>query len=173
VIYAIGTPGQVVRMFIDVPSADALAHNLNDGERAVEVKAVGDFVISQSGTEVEARPVPLDEARAALWEAVKSIREKAEAAGCNTPWGVVQTDTESQSLIATAAMSGVLADGPYQRNWTFADNSRQLLDASQLKLLNSIVQTHVEACRTRANELRDVIYSTNDLAAINVHDGWP
>lgn len=172
-IYAIGTPGQSVRMFIDLPNDSALASNVLAGEIAVEVQSVGDFIISQSGDGVEPRPVPIDEARLARWGDVKAIRQRAENAGCVTPWGIVQTDSESQSRIASAALSAFLAQVGYQRVWTFADNTTHTLGADDLKALNGLVQSHVEACRTRARELRTAIYASNDPSSIDINTGWP
>lgn len=179
-IYAIGKPGEPVRLYLEVSNLEALAANIEEGEDAVAALEAGDFIISADGLSLQPRPVPLDEKQGALWALVKTKREKVERAGCAFLSHAVQTDAVSRSRIESEALQATisaLSGSPYSVIWTMADNSEVTLGREAMLALNSTVRAHVQACKTRERELRAMIFAegitATELDAIDIEAGWP
>lgn len=173
-IFAIGKPGEPVRIFVDVPNLESLVVNIEVDEDAVGVPEIGDYVISGDGTSVEPRMPSLAEVQANAWSAVKVRRRRAEQAGCSTPYGFVQTDTDARARIATYAASAPLTG--WSVSWKMADNSVVALNGEAIRTLNLAVMDHLSACHDNAQRLRDEIdaaSSAEGVAVIDIDAGWP
>lgn len=173
-IFAIGKPGEPVRIFVDVPNLEALVVNIEPGEDAVHVAEVGDYVISGDGTTVSVRRPSLAEVQAKAWTAVKTRRRREEQGGCDTPFGRVQTDNDSRARIATYAASAP-ATG-WSINWKLADDSEVVLDGGAMRTLNLAVMQHLSACHDNAQRLRgeiDAAVSAEAVQSIDINAGWP
>ncbi len=179
-IYAIGAPGQPVRIFADVPSLDALVANVGENEDAIPAAEVGDFIISPDGLSLLPRPVELSEQQSALWSAVKRKRESVEASGCAFLSHLVQTDASSRTKIESEALQATisaLAGSPYSVIWTMADNTEVPLGREAMLDLNSTVRAHAQACKARERDLRALIFAEGitptELAEIDIRADWP
>lgn len=179
-IYAIGKPGEPVRIYVDVPNLEALAANIGEGEDAVLVQEVGDLIISADGLSVEQRAKPLQEQQQALWADVKRQRERVEASGCSFLSHTVQTDAASRSKIESEALQATitaLSGAFYTVIWTMADNTEVTLGREAMLALNSTVRAHVQACKARERDFRAMIFAEGitaaQLAAIDITAGWP
>lgn len=127
-------------------------------------------------------PLPLDEAKAALWTRAKAIRESiADAPGAlvATPFGTVQSDATSQRNINGMVTMALIAQGmgaPFSEAFTLADNSVVTLSAPQMIGLGVAVGQHVASAYARGRVIRDAIESAADhaaLSAIDVEADWP
>ncbi|HQS70912.1 MAG TPA: DUF4376 domain-containing protein [Novosphingobium sp.] len=173
-IFAIGGPGQRPRILLTAIDQDTAALSAAEGEVAVPVSGVGDYVIAPGGDQASFRVPALDEMQAALWDAVKVLRRRAEQAGCMSPFGPVQTDADSRAIIASYAASAADQGDPV--DFTFADNTLVALDGAELRSLNLAVTSHLAAAHANAQRLRvliDAAASPQALALIDIAAGWP
>jgi len=125
-------------------------------------------------------PLPIDEAKATLWNAAKSHREQRENGGVTIPGvGTVQSDAISRGYINGAVLMAQIAltqSQPYAINWTLADNSVVTLDALGMIAVGVAAGQHVAACHAAAQAIRASIDAAEDhaaLAVIDVEAGYP
>lgn len=95
--------------------------------------------------------------RALLWSAVKRARDAAIDGGCDTPLGRVQTDAVSRAAINQAWGEALADPDGFSRVWTMEDNSDEAVDHDAMRQIKLAVDAHVEAQRTRARMLRDML----------------
>lgn len=173
-IFAIGAPGQRPRILLTAIDQETAALSAAEGEVALPVSDVGDYVIDAEGAQALIRVPGLDETKAASWDAVKVLRRRAEQAGCMSAFGPVQTDADSRAIIASYAASADDHGDPIA--FTLADNTQVLLDAAALRSLNLAVTSHLASCHANAQRLRaqiDAAVSAQELALIDIAAGWP
>lgn len=117
---------------------------------------------------------PLEDAKAALWDAVKQRRTEA-AALVLFDGHAYQTDLDSRTNLDGAR--DLLASGAAsEMNWTTADNVEVAHDAASLEALWLAGAVHIAACYGRAKVLRAEIDAAPDhasLGAIDIDTGWP
>ena len=127
-------------------------------------------------------PVELEQAKEAMWRAVKRQRTlltESPGATVTTPAGVVQSDARSQANInglVTMAILAQMTAQPFSAAFTMADNTVASLDAAEMIGLGVAVGRHVQTVYARATELREVIDGAADVAAlekIDLEAGWP
>lgn len=174
---AIGQPGAPPRIQLRC-SLDKASKYLAEGEVALEVAGVGDYLIAADGQSIGLRPVLLEEQRERLWSRVKLLRARAEGAGCATPAGIVQTDAASMSRIAAAALDASIAQAAgqlYSVSWTMADNTSVALDAAGMIAIGAAVSQHMTDCHVRSQTLRSQIEAADlsSISAIDIEAGWP
>ncbi len=121
-----------------------------------------------------APPPPLEEAKAALWDAVKQRRAEASAVVL-FDGHAYQTDLDSRTNLDGAR--DLLASGAVsQISWTTADNVEVIHDAASLEALWLAGAAHIAACFDHAKALRVEIDAAADhavLDAINIEADWP
>lgn len=173
-MFAIGLAGQRPRILLVAADLAAATLSACEGEAVVPVDDIGDYIISSDGLSADVRVPSLAERRQELWSAAKVRRRRAEQAGCETPFGRVQTDIESRSLISTYA-AGAPSSG-WSIDFMLADNTEVTLDGDAVRTVNLAVMDHLGACHANAQRLRaeiDSAASTEALQAINIDAGWP
>lgn len=168
----------IARQASVVPDAALEGHDLAD---MTVLDLPGDF--SWVGKTVDwdtlAIVADIEGARAAKWEAVKALRATVQQGGCQTPFGPAQTDLESRGLIngaVTLAMLSLQAGQPFALEFTLADNSSLMLDASSMIGLGQAVGLFVAAAHAYSVTLRALIDSAPTIAAldaIEISVGWP
>jgi hypothetical protein len=130
-------------------------------------------------TMVNGVPTPtvlIDAARAALRRNVRELRDIAEWSGVGTPYGPVDTDTDSQRKLSGASTAALALGASFSKEWRMADNTLVVFDAAQMIEVGLIVVAHVDACQQRKNELDAAIGAATDLdalALIDIEAGWP
>lgn len=105
-------------------------------------------------------PSALDSAKTAKWAEVKQHRDATENGGF--VWGGSSFDSTpiSQSRIQGAAQLATLAminNQPFGIDWTLADNSVRTLNAQEMIAVGMAMGQHINACHTRARQLRSLI----------------
>lgn len=127
-------------------------------------------------------PLPLNDAKLALWSLAKAKREEltdAPGAAATTPFGLVQVDAKSKQNVNGLVTMALIAQGagaPFSSDFTLADNSVVTLNAAQMIGLGVAVGQYVEAVYGHARTLRDAIEAAEDhgaLEAIDAEAGWP
>lgn len=99
----------------------------------------------------------LADAQAVAWEAVKRAREDAEAGVFTFEGGLYDLNKENVSGAALAALMAQLAGQPFSIEWTLADNSVRVLDASTMQSLGRAMVTHIDGLHCTARGLRERI----------------
>ena len=126
----------------------------------------------------------LDVARGARWQQAKARRLEAEAAGCETELGRIQTDDGSQRKLHAFATQAIAEGGAFVPIlWTMSDNSRRLHDGAAIVAAHLAVARHGAACHARAQQIRDELAAAGEglkpaaalaaIAAVDVGQGWP
>lgn len=104
----------------------------------------------------------LQEKRDAKWEAIKAERDRVEFGTLTFQGNVYDIDEVSQRRLQGAIQIGSI-NSAIQLEWTTADNSAVLLDATDLQNLGVALAQHVDAAHTQARQLRGQIeIATND-----------
>lgn len=122
----------------------------------------------------------LAQAKASLWEQVKTRREAILAAGCTVPGiGAFQMNPKAMADIHEAVTGALLAEvtgQPFSIAFTLADNSRPELTAEQMMLAGKVVGERKIAMHDHSQDLRKRIEAAAnfaDLAAIDIEQDWP
>lgn len=127
-------------------------------------------------------PLPIEEAREALWARTKIIRESmSDAPGsmATTPFGTVQVDAKSKQNVNGLVTMALIAKGagaPFSEPFTLADNTTVTLSADHMIGLGVAVGQHVAAVYERSRQIRAAIEAASDhaaMAAIDIEAGWP
>ncbi len=117
---------------------------------------------------------PLEDAKAARWDAVKQRRTEG-AALVLFDGHAYQTDLDSRTNLDGAR--DLLASGAVSEiSWTTAHNVEVTHDAASLEALWLAGAAHIAACFARAKALRVEIDAAADHAAlddIDIEAGWP
>lgn len=114
--------------------------------------------------------------RADLLQQVKARRDATEWAGCTTPYGVIDTDPDSQRKIGGGSTAALALGGSFSTDWRMADNTVATFDAAAMIEAGLLVVAHINACQRRKNELDALIAAAEtlaDLEAIDIEAGWP
>lgn len=120
-----------------------------------------------------------DDLRAARWADAQALQMQAQAWGCETPFGRVQTDADSLQKVNGLALMALIAKTngtAFSVDFTLADNSNVTLDADQTITLGQAVGAHVMACHDTAQTKREALLAAPDPAtvlAVDVEGGWP
>lgn len=130
--------------------------------------------------EIEVSAPSLDDAKAALWSIVKTVRDQHIDGGVSVPGiGTFDSDPLSRSNI-NGAVTGALVAGqlgqPFEVSWKLADNSIETLDGPAMIAAGMAVMQHVAACHANSQVLGTAIMAAPDgaaLDAINIGVGWP
>ena len=123
--------------------------------------------------------IALELAKAAKIAAINARQKVAEAGGCNTANGRIQTDAESQRKVSGAALMGLLAQvnaQPFSVAWTMEDNTTVTHTGPQIMQAGVAVGLHIDACHTNARTMKNQVLGATTLAqveAIDVEAGWP
>lgn len=96
-------------------------------------------------------------AQAIAWERVKAARDKAEAGTFEFEGGIYDLNKENVSGAALAALMAQLAGQPFSIEWTLADNSVRVLDATTMQALGRSMVAHIDALHCTARGLRERI----------------
>jgi hypothetical protein len=104
----------------------------------------------------------IDLARSLRWGAIKAARNAQERATFEWNGNVVQCDESSQVRIQAAVQAAIIDDSVADV-WTFADNSTQTLNATELKAIAKALAEHVKACHERGRMLRAQINAATTL----------
>lgn len=121
----------------------------------------------------------LDALRALAWVAIKAARDRAEAAGCTTPLGRVDTDPESQRKVngaVTMALIAAAAKESVAIGWTMQDNTVVDHDGPATIAMGAAVGGHVAACHAVGLAKRAAVEAAEDaaaIAAVDIEGGWP
>lgn len=149
------------------------------GSASVQEVGEGRTLLMVPGSIFMAAPLPVEPLREIIWERAKLCRAAAEAGGCETPAGRVDTDLESLVRItgAVQAASIALAAGDtLELDWTMADNNVVTLDAPALVAMGRAVALHVDAVHQHGRDLRALIDAAETgeaLLVIGLAAGWP
>lgn len=119
-------------------------------------------------------PLPADQVRAALLQAVSAKRWAVETGGLALPGGAtVGTTIDDQnritSVIANAQMAGVASvDFKAQSGWV-------TLSLTHMRSIAAAIALHVQACFSaeRAHHEAIAAASDADLYGYDIHTGWP
>ncbi len=117
--------------------------------------------------------------KARRWAQIRAARDRAEWAGCATPYGRADTDPDSQRKIGGAVQMAMIAQAagqPFAIEWTMQDNRTLPHDAAAMIALGVAVGGHVAACHELAVARRAAIDAADSVAAIDAvdaDDGWP
>lgn len=111
-----------------------------------------------------------------MLERVRGKRNDVEWSGCQTPYGRIDTDPDSQRKVGGGATAALALGASFTKEWRMADNSLVTLDAAKMIEVGLIVVAHVDACQQRKNDLDAHINAAATIAeleAIDVEAGWP
>ena len=111
------------------------------------------------------------------WEEAKAYRDQRQTAGCNTPKGRMDTDTESWvKLNGAVTMSQLLGDA-FSVDWTMADNTVVTHNAAEIQAAGLAVGQFIAVCHSVGESLRSQIYGAVTVDAVNAIDiegaAWP
>lgn len=107
---------------------------------------------------------------------VKMNRDEVETKTCPTPFGVFDTNIDSQRKINGACTAAMALGTSYSVNWRLSNNSFITLNNEDMITVGLLVAAHVDACQQRKNALDSLIDAATtleDLEAIDVNIGWP
>ena len=112
------------------------------------------------GGAIVAKKDELSKAKSKKWIQIKQHRDAAENGGFT--WGGSPFDSTpiSQLRIQGAAQLATLAkinNQPFSIDWTLADNSVRTLNAQEMIAVGTAMGQHINACHTRARQLRSLI----------------
>lgn len=148
--------------------AEALTGNPMAAARNWLVGPLGPF----AGGDIMADPTPLEQWQATLWARVKYFRAAADAAGCDTPKGRVDTKPTSRDFLRDCVSAASIAQArgdDISLNITMADNSREPHNALELIAAGRVVALQQYANHELSQTMRDAIYGV-DLDAPNAAD---
>ena len=179
--YALGKPGQSVRQLIQESSQADADIQCGSGEVAVKLLAfiTSPLLISANGLSTSIVPPTLSGTKAEAWLKVRARRDQAEAAGCNTALGRIDTDADSQRKISGAvqmALIALTAGQSFSVGWTMHDNTTVEHDAQAMIDLGLAAGAHVATCHAVAVAKRALIMAASTIAeveAVSIEDGWP
>lgn len=148
------------------------AESLNPHVRAVQV--------GMEGLLTQAPPaVTFEQAREFRKKRVKELRDQHEHGGVVTPYGVFDSDPDSQRKIAGAVIMAMIAaqnEQPFEIDWRLHDNSVVSLNTSEMIEVGVLIGQHVAACQQVKNTLDaeiELAETIEDLDAIDIFAGWP
>ena len=125
-------------------------------------------------------PLPLEQAKAVLWASAKTYRDHRIDAGVSVPGiGTFDSDLNSRLNITgavTLAQVAIAAGQPFTMSWKLADNSIEVLDASEMIAVGVATGQYVGACHAAAQAVGLAINAAEDheaLAAIDIEAGYP
>ena len=125
---------------------------------------------------VPAEAEPLELQKAKVRAKVKLHRNKAEWAGVQTPFGLIDSDPESQRKLSGAVQMALIAGETFTVPWRMADNSVVMYGQQEIIAAGMLVGQHVAECQIWKNGLDDLIEAATtaeELEAIVVDSGWP
>ncbi|ODU71349.1 MAG: hypothetical protein ABT11_04060 [Novosphingobium sp. SCN 66-18] len=179
-MFAVGLRGEAPRLLIEGSDVTTVFAQVRANEVVIEDAAIGDFVISGDGSTLEARVIPIEEARAAAMVAVSTHFNVVLAQGCMTPKGRADCDDKAQQRITSAVL---LSDKAAQLGlpeaatpWTMFDGSVEPHSRAELVALGLAIGAQMQACFARKQQLQALIGAAADraaLAAIDIEAGWP
>ncbi|AYJ87677.1 DUF4376 domain-containing protein [Sphingomonas paeninsulae] len=123
--------------------------------------------------------IVLSSTKAAMRNALSTLRDVMEWAGCATPVGRSDTTPDSQRKVngaVTMALIASTAGAPFSIDWTMADNSSATLDAQGMIALGVAVGRYVSACHDRGAVIKaaiDAAATIEALEAIDIAADWP
>lgn len=178
ILYAIGIPGRIPRLYANGNSRDDIMANVLEWEVVIPVTKESkdlDLVINQAGDALEPREIGLQEAQDTKWAHAKRVRAMALTLGCWTPKGMIDVSSDAIDVLTLYAVQS-LADPNYHVVLTMYDNS--FVDHSAAELMTAIkyLSRFVAAVHQRAVDLRVEIYKATTVAsvqAIEPREGWP
>lgn len=128
----------------------------------------------------EVETLPLEEARAALWEVAKQNREEGVRAAVTVAGiGTFDADAKSQAYIngaVTMALIAHIAGKPFAMNWKLADNTIVALDGPKMIAVGEAVGRGIAAVHAKAQAIGIAVQAakdTSDLAKIEIDEVRP
>ena len=112
-------------------------------------------------------------------EAIKERRLFAEASGCQTKLGFIDTDPESQRKVngsVTMAIITIQNNMPFEVDWTMADNTIVAHNASAMIEAGMAVGQHIANCHQKATQLKSLVLralTLEEVEAIDIEQHWP
>ena len=132
--------------------------------------------LQQWRVKYELLPKPISQIQQTLKEQLSKHRYRKETDGLLTNGGIVRTDRESQSSLASAkTLSDLIPDNTI--DWKAADGWTSI-DRSTIMELSKLVGLHVQTCfslERQFSELIDASESIEDLLIIyqDMYENWP
>lgn len=136
----------------------------------------GENWVLGDGTVHTEETLALRERKDRMLAAVKAKRDACEQAGCQTPYGPIDTNPDSQRKVGGGSTAALALGASFSKKWRMADNSYQVLDAAKMIEVGLLVVAHVDACQQRKNDLDEAIEEATTLAEldlIDIESGWP
>lgn len=121
-------------------------------------------------------PINMEPLRAMLRGKLREMRDDAQAAGCLTPFGTVDSDQASQLKILGAVVTAQISPPEWSIDWTMADNSVVSMSAAGVTAMGVAVSSHVNNCHQYARALSAELDSANDIPdayAVLENAEWP
>jgi hypothetical protein len=129
---------------------------------------------------VDGKVVPLlDPYKAEARADINAKRDERQVSVAPTPFGDVNIDAKSRSLIAemvTAALAAKALNGPFSRTWTMVDDSSVELDADKALQLSLAVSEYTSTVHEHSRTLKGKVEDAKSLTSlrrIRLEDGWP
>lgn len=143
-------------------------------ERLVELEPVltGDTWAQSWAVE----PLPIEDARAVVIEAIRARRWQAEIAGTSVGGVPIRTDEKSQNKIAGAIALFEKNPGLASIDFEAQPNLWVELDGAAVTAIGVAVGMHIQACFSNAKQLQEAALAATDhagLTEIDIEAGWP
>lgn len=130
---------------------------------------------------VEEQAIALEYAQQTLVNRIKIERDRREQIGFLYLGQTLDSDPRSVQRItaaALAAQAALAAGGPFQIDWTTADNGTLTLDAAGMIGMPVALAQHAAMLHAHARELKVSIAAAPDLNTLNeiaatLQEGWP
>lgn len=120
------------------------------------------------------------ELRARLLEGVRRIHESWLQAGVRVEVGeglrIFGTDDTSIMRIDQAYLDSLAGDSGWSKRWRLPNQTWVRLGAQDIAKVRAACAEHVEACFRQREGLEEALQraeTVDDLAAIDIHAGWP
>lgn len=98
----------------------------------------------------------LEDLQKEKWAEIKAKRDAEQLAGFVWDGSRFQSDLTSQSRIQSAAWAASV-DQAFETDWTLADNSTRLLNATDMVAVGIALRSHIDAAHAKAKTLRSQI----------------
>lgn len=111
----------------------------------------------------------LDTLKEDKWAEVKKAREQKEFGGFVWDGSPFDSDPISQSRIQGAILGAILSaqmDLKYEQDWTLADNTRRLLNGTDVIGVGMALAGHISACHAHGREVRAQIQEAKEASDV-------
>jgi hypothetical protein len=174
-MYVIGTPGSPPRLYVSLAVREQIELQLKKDEVYFEVDAIpdGPTIIAKNGKTLAPGTIQIELVKDKMWFDTKMVRDRLMYAGYTTPHGVIDTDTRSRALLATAiqqAMIAKISNEDFKISWTMQGNNEVELTADQLIEISKLISTNDADYHQRSQAVRDKILAAKTVKALDAID---